>query len=366
MTARPRLLVLLVSAALLGASAIPPSAGAIEAVKRPKLGRSFVVSLVSGTVTVKKPGRARASRLSRRRTVIPVGSTVNATKGKVRLVGAVRRSGGSQAGVFYAGAFRATQARRDRAVIDLKLVGGNFSGCAASASAKGYVSVSKRVRRLYGNAKGNFRTRGGHSAATVRGTKWLTEDRCDSTRVAAEEGSVTVDTGGSQSEVQEGTVFESTFTTDPQPVPGYADFYIASINYELPGGGSRVGENGPLGFVGFLLGINMFKDQHADFGEVCIRRVDGGAERCTQYPFEPNPYDTDCTDPGQLDCLYGAGDQCDPESGPGDYYVRFRVNGVDLPFTLTAQAPEPDPYWLEVYRQPGSWCLNRKEQSAFP
>ena len=48
----------------------------------------------------------------------------------------------------------------------------------ASTSAK-----KKKVRRLWGDGKGRFRTKGRHGAATVAGTKWLTEDRCSGTLV---------------------------------------------------------------------------------------------------------------------------------------------------------------------------------------
>jgi ferric-dicitrate binding protein FerR (iron transport regulator) len=40
--------------------------------------------------------------------------------------------------------------------------------------------------------KGRFRTRGRHAAATVRGTTWLTEDRCGGTLVAVRHGLVAV------------------------------------------------------------------------------------------------------------------------------------------------------------------------------
>ena len=49
-----------------------------------------------------------------------------------------------------------------------------------------------RVRRLWGNAKGRFRTRGKYASATVRGTIWLTEDRCDGTLVRVRSGRVEV------------------------------------------------------------------------------------------------------------------------------------------------------------------------------
>jgi hypothetical protein len=180
-------------AALVGLSALSSGLAAdASAVKRadgPELGRSFVVSRVSGTVLVKTPGSARRIRLTRRPRTIPVGSTVDATRGKVRLVGAVNRSRKKQAGVFYAGAFRVTQKRRPGAVIDLKLVGGNPSVCAAAQSAAAQLSP-RVIRRLRSSARGHFRTRGSSSAATIRGTKWTTEDRCDGTRTVSEQGTV--------------------------------------------------------------------------------------------------------------------------------------------------------------------------------
>ena len=52
----------------------------------------------------------------------------------------------------------------------------------ASKSKKPRASQSarkKKVRRLWGDGKGRFRTKGRHGAATVRGTKWLTQDSCE-------------------------------------------------------------------------------------------------------------------------------------------------------------------------------------------
>ena len=46
--------------------------------------------------------------------------------------------------------------------------------------------------KLWGNGKGRFRTNGKYSAATVRGTIWLTEDRCDGTLTTVKRGTVSV------------------------------------------------------------------------------------------------------------------------------------------------------------------------------
>ena len=50
----------------------------------------------------------------------------------------------------------------------------------------------RAVRRLRANAKGRYRSRGKHSAATVRGTKWTMTDRCDGTLTTVKRGKVAV------------------------------------------------------------------------------------------------------------------------------------------------------------------------------
>jgi hypothetical protein len=64
---------------------------------------------------------------------------------------------------------------------------------ATTAATKKTRKRSKRVLgRLFGNGKGRFRTKGRYSAATVRGTIWLTEDRCDGTLTRVTKGVVQV------------------------------------------------------------------------------------------------------------------------------------------------------------------------------
>ena len=48
------------------------------------------------------------------------------------------------------------------------------------------------MRSVWGSGHGRFRTRGRFAAATVRGTIWLTEDRCDRTLVRVRRGVVSV------------------------------------------------------------------------------------------------------------------------------------------------------------------------------
>ena len=59
--------------------------------------------------------------------------------------------------------------------------------------AAGARAARKSVRELWGSGKGRFRTRGRHAAATVRGTEWSIEDRCDATVVRVRSGVVDVE-----------------------------------------------------------------------------------------------------------------------------------------------------------------------------
>jgi hypothetical protein len=76
----------------------------------------------------------------------------------------------------------------------MRLDGGSFRNCGrALARALSIQAKSKRpVRKLWGSGKGKFVTKGKYSSATVRGTKWLTQDRCDGTLTRVLQGIVRV------------------------------------------------------------------------------------------------------------------------------------------------------------------------------
>jgi virginiamycin B lyase len=171
----------------------PPPPG----VPPPVVGKSAVASVVSGTVLIRVPGSDRYVAFTGDRN-IPVGSVIDATHGRVHLVFATDANGGTREGDFYGGAFVIHQAQANNAVSELQLARGSFGQCKASASkrrSRGVFAARKRkrkVRHLWGDAHGRFRTRGSHSAATVRGTKWLVEDRCDGTLTKVARGVVAV------------------------------------------------------------------------------------------------------------------------------------------------------------------------------
>jgi hypothetical protein len=176
---------------------IGPAGGASP----PVPGRSVVVGLVSGQVFVTTAAGKR-TRLTGAAN-IPVGARVDTRKGRVRLTSAATGSGRTtQTADFYQGAFKVRQVRpaRNRATAPLTtdIVLGGEPSCASARGAATAASASRRkgphavLGRLWGNGRGRFRTNGKYSAATVRGTIWLTEDRCDGTLTTVKRGTVSV------------------------------------------------------------------------------------------------------------------------------------------------------------------------------
>jgi Ca2+-binding RTX toxin-like protein len=162
---------------------------------KPRVGRQVLVSPVGTRVQFGLHGMRRTVPL-KDKIGLPVRSRVDATNGRVRLTAAAGRRG-RQLGTFRRGAFVVSQKRaRRRAVTELRLTGGSFARCRASASGEEPAMAAQRrkrtVRRLFGSGKGRFRTRGRHSAASVRGTRWEVIDRCDGTLTVVRSGTVRV------------------------------------------------------------------------------------------------------------------------------------------------------------------------------
>jgi hypothetical protein len=158
----------------------------------PAPGEIVGVSKIQGTVLVKKKGTNKFVPITPP-TEIPVGSQVDATKGTITLVAGLG-GGKTNSSDFYSGQFLITQAKTKNAFMVLILQGGNFGSCksrrlsAVGADAK----TRKPVRRLWGNGKGRFTTKGRYSSATVRGTKWLVQDQCNGTLTVVKRGVVQV------------------------------------------------------------------------------------------------------------------------------------------------------------------------------
>jgi virginiamycin B lyase len=127
---------------------------------------------------------------------LPVGVALDARRGTVNLRTA-GCGGRVQAGVFGGGVFSVSQPRKACGRVDVHLRGGSFARCGRPSRRAGSrtasASRSRKVRRLWGrDSGGRFRSHGRHSHATVRGTRWLTVDRCDGTLTRVTNGSVVV------------------------------------------------------------------------------------------------------------------------------------------------------------------------------
>jgi virginiamycin B lyase len=187
----------LTTAALPVEAAIEEPAPPAKTEPEPEFGKSVVVE-PEGTVRVKTPGGEWESLPSDAE--LPVGATLDTRRGHVALTSTGCR-GGTQTGTFGGGIFSVRQPRAGCGRVDVYLRGGNFRQCrlpatrhrGARSGLTAAASGSKRVRRLWGRDHGGrFRSHGRHSHATVRGTRWMTVDRCDGTLTRVSQGAVAV------------------------------------------------------------------------------------------------------------------------------------------------------------------------------
>ena len=155
----------------------------------PVPGETVNASRSRGTVRIKLPGSDEYFVLQDGQQ-LPMGTTFDTSKGRVNLVSAASNvPGQTQKAWFYRGVFKVRQSKGSKPVTTLAMAGKLQcgGGNAANAAAK-----KKKKRRLWGDGKGRFRTKGKHSAATVVGTKWLVEDRCNGTLTSVKRGKVRV------------------------------------------------------------------------------------------------------------------------------------------------------------------------------
>ena len=167
----------------------------------------MVIATDSGVVRFRPPGAAGYTTL-RNLTTLPVGTIIDATLGKVRLDSALP-GGRRQSAEFSHGSFSVTQPVRRTGLVGIHLRGGRFASCGDAVASVAKATRGKRkrggrvVRRLWGSDRhGRFETHGHDSVATVRGTRWLTEDRCDGTLTKVTAGAVDVRPRGSKRRVR--------------------------------------------------------------------------------------------------------------------------------------------------------------------
>ncbi|HEY6887890.1 MAG TPA: choice-of-anchor Q domain-containing protein [Solirubrobacter sp.] len=152
----------------------------------PVYGKTVVAGTLSGTILVRDP-ESRTFRLLPAVQAIKVGATVDARKGIVTLTSVPKAGGKPETAKFYAGMFKVTQAGG----ITTLTLNEPLAPCAPAKSARAAAKKPK-TRKLWGDGKGKFRTKGQYSAATIRGTKWLVQDGCRYTRTTVAIGVVSV------------------------------------------------------------------------------------------------------------------------------------------------------------------------------
>ena len=186
----------------------------LDGSKPPVPGKSVVVRVVSGTVLIKyPPGKAPRAVTPAAGFVplkgaanIPIGSQLDTAKGRIELTSAADTGGKkTQKSQFYDGIFQVKQAvpkkkpKKAKALITDLVMKGQIaqSQCAPIKGARSAAANKKKgpkavLGQLWGSGKGKFRTSGKYSSATVRGTIWLVQDRCEGTLTKVTRGTVQV------------------------------------------------------------------------------------------------------------------------------------------------------------------------------
>jgi hypothetical protein len=158
------------------------------------------IAAASGKVKVRPAGRHRFRDVAGASERLALGSVIDVRHGKARITSALP-DGTTQTATFHGGRFEVRQTSVDGRV-DVHLRGGKFRRCRTGARASAgppRAATSRkrrrkrRIRRLWGeDSSGLYSTYGLNSVATVRGTRWLTVDRCDGTLTRVVEGAVEV------------------------------------------------------------------------------------------------------------------------------------------------------------------------------
>jgi hypothetical protein len=186
----------------------------LDGSKPPVPGKSVVVKVVSGDVFIKFPAGKGPRAVTppagfvplKGAANIPIGSQLDTANGRVALTSAADTGAKkTQKSDFYDGIFQVKQSvpkkkpKKAKALItDLVLKGEPpRSQCAPQKGARSAGANKKKgpktvLGQLWGNGKGKFRTSGKFSSATVRGTIWLVQDRCEGTLTKVSRGTVQV------------------------------------------------------------------------------------------------------------------------------------------------------------------------------
>jgi hypothetical protein len=161
-----------------------------RALPLPAIGKTANASVVSGKVRVKLRGSSKFVTLSADRPV-PLGSTLDTTKGTVALETSAGAGKPLQHGEFRGGQFTPSQTRKNP-LTTLSLRGGGLSGCRTRVPSGGSAARTRRRSLVANVSSGRFRTRGRNAAASARRAKWTITDTCGGTLTTVHSGTVLV------------------------------------------------------------------------------------------------------------------------------------------------------------------------------
>ena len=312
-----RLAAIVVAGLIAGAGAVQAAAAPASQRLQPVLMRSVLVKPAGGKVTVTLRGSHKSQPL-RGSMLLKVGSTVDTTHGKVRLLAAMDRKGHTDFGVFSQGGFVVTQEASGQT--DLTLTGATIGKCTGMPQGTARGAATPR-RRLFGHAHGRFRTNGRNSSATVRGTVWLTEDRCDGTRIEAKQGQVDTQSQGTSFTLKPGqnvTYFCNEMAFNP------GDYCVVLLLQPADG----------------IFGAGFGEVTDLTQYDLCVTDPQG-QQTCTTYQLEQ----------GDPPTFHRSAVLCRANSGPGTYTVTWRLNGQPVFPTLSGFVGAP-PMQLPCVHQP--------------
>lgn len=154
----------------------------------PQHGIQLIADLTGGSVRFKPPGQTGYSQLTST-TPIPVGSIVDARKGRISVTAATGAFGNTtpdQSFEYYKGVFKLLQPAAIDSFAIARLVGKAPCGSSASAGKsasdpRATTSRRRRGGRVWGSGRGKYGTAGSGGTGSVVGTTYVTVEKCGGT-----------------------------------------------------------------------------------------------------------------------------------------------------------------------------------------
>jgi hypothetical protein len=177
---------------------------------------------------------------------------------------------------------------------------------------------------LLGRARGRFRTVGRYAAAGIRGTDWVTADRCDGTFLSDNQGRV-------ETASRNGAIKSPTLSAGDSSVYRCAQHGLAPVSASycvaVEGFVQHTVLNGKPAVLHKYVAALATKSPAGERTELCIT-TPSLMTSCTQYPLAP-------PDPsGYRSSTVG----CYATEG-GDYTITYRLDGVQLGAPLVYHSP---------------------------